>query len=518
MPKIPPLTEIAWPLLGVSQHSGFSHQDRGTCVDARNVRNYDPTTGRLRGSQRAGHTKYVATRPNGANFIQHLQHVELTQSVSGTSVRSILGMAVAGGNVYSFTSGGFTLATSGSGALSSTFPYLDSTVLFQQAFFVDGTNYKLWDAASNTVSAWTASAGSLPISGSDTPKLICTWRGRIVLSGMKGDSQNWFMSALNNPLDWNYSPALITEAQAVAGNDAPSGKCADTVNALIPYNDDLLWFGCSNSVWQMTGDPMAGGRLDLISDVTGIAFGQAWCKDPYGTIYFFGSRGGLYMSVPNAPPQRISYDKIEPLLANVNLATNVVRLVWDDRQQTVMIYVTPIAGGPTTNFAYDTRQEAFWVDSFSTATQQPSAVHIYAGDNPIDRVVLLGCLDGYVRFIDHSATSDDGAAIASYIWLGPISGGNQKLRLRELRGVLGQGSDPVGVEIWAGNSAEAAYSSPLARMSGSWRSGANPALRSGAVANAMYVKLSNSDLGKAWQLESVFADVSALGKAAGRQI
>src|SRR5581483_8833081 len=132
------------------------------------------------------------------------------------------------------------------------------------------------------------------------PRLLCAWRNRMVLSGLPADPQDYFMSAAGDATDYDYNPAPSVETQAVAGNLTPAGLVPDTVTALVPYSDDVLIFGCDSHVYQMTGDPMAGGRIDLVSDGTGMAWGNAWCKAPDGTVYFMGSRGRVYQMAPGS--------------------------------------------------------------------------------------------------------------------------------------------------------------------------------------------------------------------------
>lgn len=520
-------TDLPWPLGGLSEHLGYSDQERTnsytrqlpTTVSCQNVRNYDPTTGRARGAQRAGHTKYLAAPVNGSNFVQHVNHIELPASISGTSVRTLKGLAVAGGNVVSFTSAGFGATTGGMAALDSSFPYLDSAFSFQKLYFVDGANWKVWDAASDTVSAWSESTGNaLPTDSGNLPRLICNWRNRCILSGIKSDSQNWFMSAQGDFTNFNYGAKPITEGMAVAGNNAPAGKCADTITALIPYTDDLLVIGGGHTVWQMSGDPMAGGRLDCISDITGIAFGKAWCRDPAGLVYFWGSRGGLYAIAPGSSvPQRLSFNRIENRLAQIDLSTNVVRMAWDDRSQSVMIYVTPIAGGATTNYVFDTRNQAFWLDSFATTGHQPSAVCVLEGDTPTSRVLLLGCMDGYLRYLDVSAGSDDGTAISSFVYFGPLQlGGGGNVRLHELQAVLGASSGPVDYAVYDGASPEQAFLKSAPRFQGRWKSGRNKSDQRWASAQTIYLKLGSTALGNAWQFESLTAMLQGIGPSASR--
>ncbi len=95
---------------------------------------------------------------------------------------------------------------------------------FQKMYFVDGENYKVYEPEESaaighagTISDWNAENGDLPggdgstgVNGSGTSDgnarcpIIATWLGRIVLSGKGDDPQNWFMSAVGDPLDWDY--------------------------------------------------------------------------------------------------------------------------------------------------------------------------------------------------------------------------------------------------------------------------------------------------------------------------
>lgn len=528
MAKSQPFMQLPWPIKGLSVHSGFTDQDPGTTCDALNVRGYDPTGNRLRGAQRAGHSKYVAAQCNGSNFIQNLQHISVAGSLVpsvGNSTRTLTGVAVAGGTVKSFTRAGFVLATNGTGVLSSNTTQMGSSILFSKIYYADGSNWVVYDALTNTCSTWTATAGSLPVSGSNKPRLIMTWRGRIVLSGIVGDPQNWFMSRQFVGTDFDYFPSSVTDQnaqQAVAGNNAEAGQCPDIVNCLIPYSDDLAIFGGDGSIWQMTNDPAAGGQFDRISDTVGMAFGSPWCKDAYGTVYFFGSRGGLYSVNPaggqTAAPVRISSQNIDSLLMDVDLNSDIVRMVWDDRFQTVMFYITPTDGGETFNYAYDIRNQAFWKDQFVDPDMNPTAVHLMDGDSPSDRVVLLGGQDGYIRFIDTSVDDDDGEPISSYVILGPIQSNSQKLRLRELRTVLGLTSDPVTLELFVGHSAEQAFDAAEAWFQVTIPPGRGPAIRRQAVAQVMLLKLSNESLKQSWQYEAIYATIEAVGRTAGRQM
>ena len=194
------------------------------------------------------------------------------------------------------------------------------------------------------------------------------------------------------------------------------------VNTLIPYNDDLLIFGCDSMIYRLTGDPMSGGQLDLVSDSTGMAFGNSWCKDPEGMIYFFGSRGGVYMMSPQGQIQSISNQKIESRVQDIDLGKYRIELIWNDREQGLHVIQIPyLYKGEQLKFWYwDRRHNAWFEDEISTLTTQFSAAAVMDGDKFDDRQIVFGSEDGKVRKWDRDATSDDGSPVDSRILLGPI--------------------------------------------------------------------------------------------------
>jgi hypothetical protein len=302
----------------------------------------------------------------------------------------------------------------------------------------------------------------------------------------------------------------------VAGNNAEAGKCPDVINSLVPYRDDILIFGCDHSIYQMTGDPAAGGQIDLLTSITGMAFGKSWCMDPQGRIYFFGSRGGLYRMAPGLLPERLSAQRIEERLNGVDLSKNAVRLAWDDQFQSVHVYITRLdSAAATTHYVYDVRNNAFWPDTFESTNHDPTTVFVLDGDDPNDRVMLLGCRDGYLRYVDEDAVLDDDQLIDSYVWLGPITGGY--IRLRELQFDLGRDSDILAYRIHVGRTAESAYASDEFQRGFIDPQGGR-SQTAGGSGQAIYVKLESSQAGKTWQYEGGMARVEYAGLSASRRI
>lgn len=521
MPKISPI-RVPWPLRGIHRGAGFQGQPGGTTPDALNVRSIDPSSGRSRGAQRPGLSRYLDAELSSGSPIQCIDHATIAAGFSGASslnTRSIYRVAVSNGNVAKFDGSSFTGATNGTGALSATAPVIHSAELFGSVYFADGASQKLWDAASNTVLAWTASAGSFPADGANRPRGICMWRSRIVLWGLVGDEHNYFMSAVGAPTDFDYAPADVTQTIAVAGNLSAAGRIGDVINCMIPMSDELMIVGCDHSIWVIHGDPAAGGSATQQSQVTGMAWGAPYCIDAFGNVWFLGSRGGVYrMSAGGGQPERVTSDSIDDDLADLDLSNTLCKMAWDDRHQGVHLWLTQLDEEEATHFYLDTTNQGWWADRYARTDLDPIAVHVFDGDDPGDRVILLGCRDSRIRFIDLSADTDDGECFSSYCYLGPIRGGKpeQRIMLRELQGTLALESGKVGYELFGGNSVEQAVTSATPVFSGTWFAGRNPSDLRGARGDALFLKL-RSD-GEAWSLENIEGRVELLGSEAQRSL
>lgn len=391
---------------------------------------------------------------------------------------------------------------------------MTSAVNNQKLFFADGINYIYYDPSDNKLKLWTPTAGQLPVDeDTNYARLICTWRGRTVLSGLLKEPQNWFMSRVSDPFDWDYAPESPGPDQAVAGNASPLGLIGDVVTALIPHSDDVLIVGGDHSIYAIRGDPMLGGQIDLVSDAIGIAFGEAWCKDPYGTIYFISNRCGVYSMIPGSLPVRIS-QAIEPLLQELNMGRNIFRMIWNDREQGFHLFVT-WADEPkaTTHFFWEQRTGAWWTDVFANHYHNPLCCVTFDGNEPGDRAVLIGCWDGYVRQIDHDAEDDDGEPIESEVWIGPLTTKDfDEILLKDLQAILGETSGTVNYAVHVGSTAEAALESKAVAV-GTWKPGRNLVSQVRRAGHAIYVKLRSQER---WAMEAIRARIATAGSVRRR--
>jgi hypothetical protein len=518
----------SFPKAGVDTSSAFWKQPArplgggayaATTRHAVNVRAAAGGQARLVGGSRCGLARAVTNRVAGERFV--VQELNVVYSASDTvpqyslSGRLIQVVAVSQGEVY-LAEPGDTLWVIADNITGETPPLIPSGIVFsaqnnQKMWFVDGTNYCWYNPLNGTVNLWTPTAGTLPEDDDgNTARLICTWRGRTVLSGLLLDPQNVFFSAVSDPLDFDYSPASPSQTQAVALNLSDLGLIGEPVMSLCPCGDDVLIVFCTSSTYALRGDPAAGGQIDRLSDEVGSLWGRPWAKDPAGNVYFYSNRTGIYRLAPQgtSPPVKIS-SAIDQFLLDLNTGTNHVRMAWDDRFDVLHVFITDVrAAAATTHLAYEARTGAWWFDRFANKDFDPLCCCTLDGNEPENRVVLIGSWDGYVRFFDRAATTDDRFPIDSEVWIGPLVTQNMdEILLKDLQAVLAEDSGEVTYSVHVGRSAQEAFNSE-AVTDGVWEAGRGLTEAIRAAGHAIYVKLTASN---PWRLEQIRARVATTG-------
>lgn len=342
--------------------------------------------------------------------------------------------------------------------------------------------------------------GDTPIDDDgNRPQLICAWNGRLVMAL----DHELFGSALGDAFNWDYFPAVTNVGQAFLGSLTSMGMNPEPITSLVPISDDVLLVGCDRSIYRIRGNPVDGGRRDVISSITGMAYGRCWCIAPDGTLYFIGSRGGLYrMPMDGGLAVRISADTIDDRLSDLNMQENLFTLVWDDRLQMVIIFITPIATADdqtTIHYCVDPATNSFWEMTFVNPDHSPRAAILWDGPDPEDRCILLGGQDGYIRRLDPDATDDDGEVIESSVLLGPVT----DAMILELQATFAkQGS--VDWSIVEATTLEDATEA-LEDFSGTFTGGRNRSEWVRAHVSRGYLRLSSSE---PWSLERLACKVA----------
>ncbi|MEM8737273.1 MAG: hypothetical protein AAGG38_02180 [Planctomycetota bacterium] len=457
----------------------------------------------------------------------------------GFTTRSTYLVAVAGGDVYRSDTppSAMTASTGGANALdTSTFLITavaaapspsDSapTNTQRHIYFADGTNYQRLNLSTNTVSTWAAVTGTLPTDGAgNVARIGALYRNRLVLAGLPEDPQNWSMSRSGDALDYDFSPAVTSALQAVAGNNTDAGLVADRITALIPYSDDTLIFGGDRTIWRMTGDPAEGGRLDAISYDIGIVGPDAFARDPFGNIYFMGTNGLNRMSPGSGAPELVSSGKLDKTFSNINLVLTRVLLAWNRDRQGLHIFFslyTEPAAAPI-HYWYDQRTDSLWPEQYPISNG-PTAVAVFDGDAPADRALVLGGLDGYLRNQSNARTVDaDGTAdtaIESYVDIGPFapSGTGKRSLLSAMQFTLGDESGDGTVEVYAEPTAEQTVEATVPRVTRTISGGIGRWIRH-RVGDAYFrFRLRNTGT-TSWSYEAELAEFRGAGRqrAGGR--
>lgn len=370
---------------------------------------------------------------------------------------------------------------------------------FGNVFMVDGDNSKYYDLVADEVKDWATdvTAGSLPTKN----RLIANYRGRIFLAGDVTDPHNWFGSKLGFPFDFDFTPAVPTAITAIAGNNSETGLVGDIITALIPFADDALIFGGDQTIWQMSGDPAAGGSIDLISDKTGIAW-DAWTKDPNDVLYFLGI-DGIYRMEVGQKPINITSNRLDRRFEGIDLSTNRVLMEWDFIRKGLLVIVMGLAAGSVADaFFWSERDDAWYRDTFANAVG-PTSLLAYDAENADDKVLLVGGRDGFLRKVDDTAADDDGNTISSTVRFTPI--GTRKgtdVRLTGIEIELGEGSGPVDLKVYAGQTAEQCALSTQVRFGRALNAGHNDIRLVRVTAPWVQIELSQTNKSQRWAFES----------------
>lgn len=446
-----------------------------------------------------------------SNYSLHKVRV-LDAAITDSTPRSVELLAVSNGTIKKKASASsWTTPTGGSSALDINKLYVRAAAGFDRVYFTDGEVYKVYNPQTNTVAAWRADEGRLP----PRCKLLTIWSNRLVLARGADDPFNWYMSKVGDFDNWDFFPYPATVDQAVAGNNAPAGVCPDVVNALIPYSDDLLLFGGDRSIWRLTGDPADGGRFDMVSDITGVAFGNAWCKDSEGVLYFMGSRGGVFAYAPGMQPKEISNTFIRERLAVIDFSAVRVEMAWNDRERCVMLFIMPTDTSAPTNYIYDVDNGGWWPFDFSTtavtADAVPSTVCVVDGDAAGDRAVLIGTHGGYVWYWNVAADADDDGVgnyvIDADIYIGPmVPFGSMEAKLQKVYPVMGANAADTTLTIYGADSPDF-NNIGSAQETATIGDDRTTTVNLRARGQALWFRLQNNTAGQRVQFESLRANV-----------
>lgn len=360
----------------------------------------------------------------------------------------------------------------------------------------------------------------------------CMYMGRAVIAGNPADPNQWYMSRQNDPFDWDYGAA---DAQTpVAGESTLAGKAGDIIRALIPYNDDYLFFGCASSIWVMQGDPAVGGTLQPLTNTTGIYSSTSWCFDDAGNLFFLGDAGIYRCSVAEgvSKPQNITsviIPKLKDELA-LNHKTHRVMMAYDKKRHGILVSTTYLPTGENYNFWIDSLTGGFFPERYQNECGAYSMIYFDA-DTEAESGLLMGNQDGFIRKFNDAQTYDEAygdVGIDSKCLLPVIPAGQDSARtgrLVDLTFVTAGGgadgsrgdSDEVGYKLYSGDCPEAviekAEDDAVPLYSGTLKgAGKHHQIRKRIRGRSIGILLKNDEINKGWALEQAEIDLRQSGR------
>ena len=437
--------------------------------------------------------------------------------------------AIAGGNLYDIPRGGSATLIQ-SGVTDEDSVWTDTAVAFGKLYIVDNGTYWVHDpkkyaldAASDHTIEWKSKTGGEIPKGC---KLIESYRGRLLLAG-GDDPYALHASAIGDPDNWDFFPREgDNESRAWSGTSIAAVRNPDQIKAIVPWYDNAVLIGGDRTITLLAGDPTTGGGFNLITDATGMAWGTSWAIASDGSVYFVGSRGGVWRMVPPTdgritPPVELTERTVNRELTDIDFSATKVRCVWHEDEDALQVILARNTASSTSieteHWWLETRTGAWWKDKFAASGVVPQSVKVFDGDEPDDRIVVYGCEDGRVRYWDRSALADDTEPVYSHVLIGPLvhpEAAELEQRLQGMEATLADSYGECTWELYASDDPELP-GDPVA--TGQLSAGFMGRIRTRARGGYLWIKLLNRVEGKSWALESLFVDIAASGRRRSRR-
>lgn len=407
--------------------------------------------------------------------------------------------AVAGGNIY-LGDADVNFQQVGTGLNAAILPTMTDGQ--GKIMVAAASGLKVVDLETATTTDYATTVGAIP-NGNVTHVTI--WRDRLCMV-VDTDPHNLYCSRAGVYTDQDYNPAVPDAQQAFVLNASTAGRIGQPIKALIPFNDDILMMGCDHSIHTIEGDPADGGSVACLSQAVGIYGDRSWCMDPSGMVWFVGS-GGLYRT-NGQTIENVSEGRLDDVFTTIARNYNNVELEWDRDQHGCWIFITPAEATQAFHIWYDQRSDGFWMQQFPI-NHGPRSALVFDADDNNDRNLLLGCRDGYVRKLVPGALSDDGTAISSFLFVGPLNPYDRfgKFKLIETEFVLATEPSAAVNVSWSlrgGDDAQAALTNITPLASGTFTAGGRrQKVRLRSRANTMFMVLANSVVNKTWNIEKI---------------
>lgn len=376
------------------------------------------------------------------------------------------------------------------------------TEWFGQIFFPT----QVYKASTDTLTAWTASRGTVPPDIS----AMTTWRDRIVVSAR----HVWHMSRVADPWDWDYGASDLDPGRAIAGTlDEPGSP----ITAIIASREDVLLMTTAYSTHAFIGDPAAGGSLITLSRDVGAINHKCWCRTDDGDVYLFTWNGLYVLRGGTAPPVPVGNDTILRELIPTPASNNTAGacIGYDQYHQCIHVFRFISGGQMGPGYTLHLPTGSFWPIQLGqnlSDSIRAAPVCVHSDLNTDGSRMIFGCSDGFIRRFSQAQTTDDGTAIASHVTYGPIRLGTPVhdgcLDRMDMLMAEGAAEDNVTWSIRTGGSGQNALDSSVNAASGTFVEGRNFTVRPRVRGASAVIKLSSS---QRWAVEDLAVWITRRG-------
>ena len=253
-----------------------------------------------------------------------------------------------------------------------------------------------WDGVTAGLTAWTASAGSLP----NTSKFILWWKNRMIFAGISGFPHRVTASTIGNPRDFTATTSWSVDL------DPDDGQPITGMGTVGAY---LLVFK-KNKIF-VINDSNTGANQRLGVNV-GTQAHRSIVETPYGTLFYDDDKG-VFQVTPGLALRQLS-NKVQATLHQIQHGQlpNVACGYFDNHY-----YLSFSTAGSLNNFTldYDFIAQSWWLHSFGVqqfATWEqtlgdPQLYGAHSGANIVDKLLQPGTVQ------------DNGANFSAY-WKSPF--------------------------------------------------------------------------------------------------
>ena len=460
--------EVRFPLAGLARQRAYAQtQEPYTTPYARNVRSVGALERRGRGGSRPMLAKYVSN-----DFGSTITAMSKVSYQDGDGNHQLDLVVIADGNMNvvrgSFVTTTIAYLATDDGDLVTTDSgdniIFDSTVAavnpigYSDAFHTAEHNGKLYVAGS-TLQVYNPATGLVDVvaNAPTNQPLVAVYRERIVLGGA---DHILYMCRSRKPTDWNFVDRPEDKGKAVAIG------MPDTTLFLAAWRDTALIAATNDELWVFYGNPGGDGRRRNISHEAGMIAPRGACITPGGMLVFL-ARDGLYtwQIGSEARPEPFSPRRVPDEMRDIDPSVLDVTMEYDHKNRGIHLFLTPAATAGE-HWWIDIDNKALWPVIFGNNNHQPIATAVLPQSGDSD--VLLGCKDGYIREFSNSATTDDGTAMNSDLFLGPFRLGDIRTEgmITEMIGAMADNTVGMTWRLYKAATAEEVTDNAVADLDG----------------------------------------------------